>query len=266
MNSLALNTLVVATLTVQRLVELVISGRHRAALRRRGVAVVADPVYPAMVAVHVGLLIGCGLEPWLLDRPFAPWVGWPALALLALAQLGRFWVLRTLGEHWNARIMASGADGGVVTDGPYRFVRHPNYTVVIAETLLLPLIHGAWWTLLVVQIAHAPVLWLRIRSEERSLMAAAEYRAQMAHKPRFLPRWAGSGGARPEERDAGERGRKPGVHGSTATRPGERQALAESPGSPEPRTRSSTAADRSERSRNDGATDVRQPEDRSRTG
>lgn len=184
---LILNAIVVGCLVVQRLFELVISRRHRAALAQDGVPAVADPIFPLMVATHVALLVGCGLEPWLLGRDFVPWFGWPAVALLALVQVLRIWVLRTLGRHWNARIMASGATG-IVHSGPYRFVRHPNYVVVVLETLLLPLIHGAWWTLAIVQLVHIPVLIARIRGEERYLMSVPQYRALMAGKPRFLPR------------------------------------------------------------------------------
>src|SRR5204862_529914 len=58
----------------------------------------------AMVALHTGLLIGCAAEPRLFDRPFLPWLGIPALALVLLAQALRWWVIRALGPRWNTRI------------------------------------------------------------------------------------------------------------------------------------------------------------------
>jgi methyltransferase len=76
---------------------------------------------------------------------------------------------------------------GVVTTGPFRFVRHPNYTGVILEMISLPLIHTAWITAVVTSLAYSFALSMRLRSEESVLMANPEYRAAMGHKPRFLP-------------------------------------------------------------------------------
>jgi methyltransferase len=76
---------------------------------------------------------------------------------------------------------------GVVTSGPFRFVRHPNYAAVFTEMLALPLIHTAWITALVGSIAHAVVLSQRIAAEEQVLFANPEYRVAMTGKPRFLP-------------------------------------------------------------------------------
>jgi methyltransferase len=75
----------------------------------------------------------------------------------------------------------------VITTGPFRFVRHPNYAAVFAEMVALPLIHTAWITALVGAFAHMAVLSQRLAMEERVLFANPDYRAAMAGKPRFLP-------------------------------------------------------------------------------
>jgi methyltransferase len=95
-------------------------------------------------------------------------------------------VIRTLGDHWNVQVMDS-TRLGVVTSGPFRFVRHPNYAAVFAEMLSLPLIHMAWITALAGSLAHIGVLSQRLSTEERVLFANPDYRAAMAGKPRFLP-------------------------------------------------------------------------------
>ena len=184
---LTLNIVIVLAVVVQRLVELRVSVRHRRVLAEEGTRAVPDPVFAWMVLAHALLLVGVALEPWLLDRAFLPWLGWPALAMLVVVQGVRIWVIKTLGRHWNVRIMASCAEG-IVADGPYRWVRHPNYVVVAAESVLLPLFHGAWITLLLVQFLHVPVLWRRIRAEEEYLMTVPEYRQRMGGKPRLFPR------------------------------------------------------------------------------
>jgi methyltransferase len=187
---LTFNFIVVALVIVQRLFELRLSRRHQRRWIRAGAATVRDPVFPWMVLTHVLLLLGSVMEPWLLERPFIPVFGWPALSVLVVAQVLRVQVIKTLGRHWNVRIVASCTDETerVATTGPYRFVRHPNYAIVMVEAVALPLFHGAFVTLVVVQLLHIPVLAARIRAEERYLMSLPLYREAMADKPRFLPR------------------------------------------------------------------------------
>jgi methyltransferase len=139
-----------------------------------------------MVALHTGVLASAALEVVVLRRPFVAAVGVPALALVVLANLLRWWVIATLGPHWNVRVMGS-LSIGVVSTGPFRFVRHPNYVAVFVELAALPLVHGAWLTALVGSALHALILRRRIALEEKVLFADAGYRAVMGPKPRFIP-------------------------------------------------------------------------------
>jgi len=170
-----------------RLIELNISQRRRRGLRARGAAPVAEKHFLAMVVLHAGILCGSIAEAWLTARPVMPWLAATALALVFAASLLRWWVIATLGPHWNVKIMAS-LSLGVVTGGPYRFVRHPNYVAVFVELLALPLVHGAYVTAVLGGAAHLWVLAQRIRAEEEVLFADPAYRASMGPKPRFLPR------------------------------------------------------------------------------
>ena len=76
---------------------------------------------------------------------------------------------------------------GIVSSGPFRYVRHPNYAAVFVEMLALPLIHCAWITAFAGSLAHVLVLSQRLATEERVLFADARYREAMSRKPRFLP-------------------------------------------------------------------------------
>jgi len=98
----------------------------------------------------------------------------------------RWWVIATLGPHWNVQVMGS-TKLGVVTSGPYRFVRHPNYVAVFVELAALPLVHGAWLTALAGSALHVLVLRRRIAAEESVLLADETYRRAMQAKPRFIP-------------------------------------------------------------------------------
>jgi methyltransferase len=172
---------------IERLIELTLSRRHQRDLVCLGARKQADPCYPWMIALHASVLVGAGLEVVILHRPFIVSLASIALAFFVLATLLRWWVIRTLGTHWNTRVVDS-ASLGVVSKGPFRWVRHPNYLAVFVEMIALPLIHSAWITALVSAIGNAFVLSRRLQAEEGVLAAVPAYRAAMAAKPRFLPK------------------------------------------------------------------------------
>jgi methyltransferase len=118
-----------------------------------------------IVAVHAAWLAAL----WWL-APGRP-VHVPLLLLFVVLQLGRVWVIRTLGPRWTTRIIIlPGAP--LVASGPYRFVSHPNYLIVIGEIAVLPLVFGLWKVALVFSLLNAVVLAIRIRAEERALRSA----------------------------------------------------------------------------------------------
>jgi methyltransferase len=140
-----------------------------------------------MVLLHGGVLLGAGLEVWLLKRPLIRTLALPMGILWLLANALRWWVIRAMAEHWNVQVMDS-THLGVVTGGPFRWIRHPNYLAVFVELMALPLLHTAWVTALLGGLAHLWVLHRRIILEERILLADLTYRALMGPKPRFVPK------------------------------------------------------------------------------
>jgi methyltransferase len=90
------------------------------------------------------------------------------LAVFVLLQLARIWVIATLGERWTTRIIVL-PDAPLVARGPYRFVNHPNYVVVVGEIVVLPLVFGLWQIALVFTLLNAAALWIRIREEDLAL-------------------------------------------------------------------------------------------------
>ena len=160
--------LLVAAVGIERLAELVVSTRNaRWALARGGVEY-GRGHYPVMSAMHAALLVACVVEVAVADRPFLPWLGWPMLSLVVAAQALRWWCVATLGHQWNTRVIVV-PDLPLVTSGPYRWLRHPNYVAVVVEVAALPLVHTAWVTALVFTLANAAVLSVRIPVEERAL-------------------------------------------------------------------------------------------------
>ena len=158
----------VALVVVARGVELAVSERNRRWSLAQGGVESGAGHYPVMVLLHTGLLAGAVIEVLALDRPFLPWLGWPMLALLVASHALRWWCISTLGRQWCTRIVV--VPGlSVVSSGPYRFLRHPNYLAVVIEGIALPLVHTAWVTAAVFTVANAALLRVRIAAEERAL-------------------------------------------------------------------------------------------------
>lgn len=175
-----------AIVAVLRLYELRISRLHQREMAARGASKVAEPRFRWMVLLHTGVLIGAACEVVFLKRPLIPILAAVCFVVFVAANAVRWWVIRTLGEHWNVQVMNS-TGLGVITSGPFRYVRHPNYAAVFVEMLVLPLMHTAWITALVGSTAHVLVLSQRLATEEKVLFSDAHYRDAMSGKPRFLP-------------------------------------------------------------------------------
>ena len=153
---------VLAFVTLQRLVELPIARANTKRLLAEGGHEVGANHYPLLVAVHAAWLATLW---WLApDRS----VDLSFLALFALIELVRIWVLRTLGRRWTTRIIVVLGET-LVASGPYRFVNHPNYLVVISEIAVLPLVFGLWQVALIFSVLNAIALTVRIRAENRAL-------------------------------------------------------------------------------------------------
>ncbi len=153
----------------ERIAEVIISNRNAAWAFARGGREFGRSHYPFMVVLHTGFLFACLAEVFLGARPFIPWLGWPMLVIALACQGLRYWCIGTLGHQWNSRIIVV-AGLGRVTRGPYRFLSHPNYVVVIAEGIALPLVHTAWITAIAFTALNAVLLFgFRIPVEERAI-------------------------------------------------------------------------------------------------
>jgi methyltransferase len=178
-----------AAVAGERLAELAWSRAHERRMSRQGGSVVAEPWYAAMVAVHASTLIAAPIEAHLRGAATPRALRAVGLAGLGAATALRIWTLRALGDSWSTRVTRfAGGGRRIVTDGPYRFVRHPNYLAVILELASLPLAGGAWRTALAASALNALVLSRRIPLEERELAADPTWRATLLARPRLLPR------------------------------------------------------------------------------
>jgi methyltransferase len=152
-----------ALVALQRLGALALARRNTRALLARGAFEIGSAHYPLIVLLHAAWLASI---LWFL--PYPAHINWPLLAVFVVLQGLRLWVLASLGPYWTTRIIAlPGAP--LVTGGPYRFVRHPNYLVVAGEILVLPLVFGETMVALVFTLGNAALMFWRIRQEESGL-------------------------------------------------------------------------------------------------
>jgi methyltransferase len=154
---------VVSLVALQRLAELLYAARNTRRLLRRGAIEHGRYHYPLFVALH-----GFWLIAILVTVPANTAIIWLPLALFILLQLARLWIVATLGPFWTTRILTlPGAP--LIRRGPYRFLRHPNYLVVIGEIALLPLAFGAWHVAIAFSLLNLALLAWRRRVEDAAL-------------------------------------------------------------------------------------------------
>ena len=158
---------ILALVTAQRLGELVLARRNTKRLLARGGREVGAAHYPLIVAMHAAWLLGLWYFA-VFRAPVGQEVNLAWLGVFVILQLGRVWVIASLGGRWTTRIVVLPGEP-LVRRGPYRFVSHPNYWVVAGEILVLPLAFGLAAFGLVFTILNAAMMWIRIRAEAAAL-------------------------------------------------------------------------------------------------
>ena len=159
--------IIVALVAMARVAELIRARRNTRALLARGAIEVGAGHYPLLVLLH-----GAWLATLLYTVRADAVPSWGWFGVFVLLQGLRLWVLASLGPYWTTRIITlPGAP--LVRSGPYRFLRHPNYVVVVAEIAVLPLAFGAWRIALLFSALNLALIAWRIRIEQQALAPRA---------------------------------------------------------------------------------------------
>lgn len=154
---------IIGLVALQRLGEVFYANRNTRALMARGAVEIGARHYPLIVILHTAWLIAIVA---FLPRPV--FINWYLIAVMVVLQALRVWVLVTLGPYWTTRVITlPGAP--LITGGPFRLFRHPNYMVVIGEIAVFPLAFGEIGVAVVFSILNAAMLFWRIRVEESAL-------------------------------------------------------------------------------------------------
>ncbi|MDQ0208463.1 isoprenylcysteine carboxyl methyltransferase family protein [Alkalicoccobacillus murimartini] len=175
----------IAVVIVQRLAEVGVARSNERWMKDQGAFEAGASHYPVMVAMHCCFFVSLLVEvTWIKTSSWTLWSVVP-LAIFLVAQMIRVWALVSLGKFWNTKIIVlPGAEP--VKRGPYRWIRHPNYVVVIAEVLLLPLIFQAYFTAVVFSLLNAAMLMVRIKAEEEALDQGGKYSEKFEQVSRFV--------------------------------------------------------------------------------
>ncbi len=158
----------VAFLVAQRLVELVVAQRNTVRLRAAGAVEFGASHYAWIVGLHVTWLSAL----WFAGRNHTIDRYW--LAAFVLLQAARIWTIASLGGRWTTRVLVL-PGAAPVARGPYRFLRHPNYWIVIAEIAVVPLSLGLPGIAALFSSLNAALLFWRIRVENQALAWAQEH-------------------------------------------------------------------------------------------
>lgn len=154
---------VLGLVILQRVAELALAARNTRRLRALGAVEIDARGYPWFIALHAAWL-----GSLLMFIPADRTPSWLLLGIFGVLQAGRLWVVATLGPRWTTRIIVvPGAP--LIRIGPYRYLRHPNYAIVMAEIAVLPLAFGAVVMALVFAVANLTLLMRRIAIEDHAL-------------------------------------------------------------------------------------------------
>ncbi len=160
--------------TLQRFAEFIWDRQNTARLMAAGAVEYGRSHYVFFAGTHAAWLAGL----WILayDRAVEPlW-----LIPFVLLTIGRYWVMGTLGRRWTTRVIIL-AGAPLIKTGPYRFVRHPNYIVVIGEMVVVPLVLGLPLFALAFFAIYACAATIRIRAENEALLTGMPARESRQH-------------------------------------------------------------------------------------
>ena len=153
--------IILALVTAQRLTEFVYSYRNSRILIERGGFEVGRTHYLLLALMHAAWLLSLWWYAW--GKP----VYWSMVVVYLVLQVIRAWTLMALGPRWTIEIIVTPEE--MLEGGPTHFIKQPNYFVMAAEILVLPLAFGLWFHALLFSIINALMLYWRMRIESDAI-------------------------------------------------------------------------------------------------
>jgi methyltransferase len=177
------------TTIIFRLVELRLAKANLAKRQSQpNLQIAKEPFFFLFVLLHSSFLVFVPLEIFIFKRDFLPTMGVSSLLIFFICLGMRISVLNTLKENWNVKVIVDPTSKeSIATTGLYRYIRHPNYLIVILEIASISLLHGALYSFVFFSLCNFAILFFRIRQEEEFLMQNVYYAQHFQNKKRFLP-------------------------------------------------------------------------------
>lgn len=169
----------------QRIVELGVAKRNEKWMIANGAIEVGKEHYKYIVLVHIFFFISLIGEVKFFDKSLST-LYLVFLLFFIMAQMLRVWSIVSLGRFWNTKIIIL-PNVNIISKGPYKYIRHPNYLVVVIELLVIPLVFNAYLTAILFTLLNMVVLAIRIPAEEQALIKETNYKSVFYHRSRFAP-------------------------------------------------------------------------------
>ena len=121
--------------------------------------------------------------------PLPDWFRWAGIATIAMCEAGLVWVGMALGPNFNGSVRLND-DHQLVLRGPYRWVRHPMYSITNVIVVALGVASANWALLLVGLSTYTVVILLRISKEEMMMVErfGSDYILYQARVGALFPR------------------------------------------------------------------------------
>jgi methyltransferase len=163
-------TLFLSFIILIRIVELIYSTSNEKWLLKMGALEYGKAHYPYMILLHVSFLCALMLEYNIrAENSYSSLL----IVLYFIVLAFKLWVLLSLGKYWNTKILrVPGAS--LIATGPYKYMKHPNYVIVICEIALIPLAFHLYVTAIVFSILNLMMLLVRIKVENKALETGSE--------------------------------------------------------------------------------------------
>jgi methyltransferase len=157
--------LFISFIILLRIAELLLSKRNEKWLLQNNAVEYGKNHYPFIVALHVLFLLSLIVE-YCIHGTASYSLFFIGLYFILL--LFKVWVITTLGKFWNTKIYHI-ANVPLIKKGPYKYFRHPNYIIVIAEIIVIPLAFHLYYTALIFTMLNICMLFVRIKEEEKAM-------------------------------------------------------------------------------------------------
>lgn len=142
---------------------------ERKVKREQEGTVVAKWSYPMMAGSYLILLLATTIEYFLIKREINFIITLSGLIIFISGLLLRNWAIHTLGEYFSRHVEIK-TQHKLIKEGPYRYVRHPNYLATILKGVGFTLIPNSFYILLYVLLIFIPIRIVRIYLEEKELV------------------------------------------------------------------------------------------------